>query len=65
VVKEFHHRMAMILAKDDYERWLDPTTIIDDLLGLLQPWAGKLKATEASKCGPTKAEKEPLPTSRD
>jgi putative SOS response-associated peptidase YedK len=59
VVKEFHHRMPVILAKADCDRWLDPAASAEDLQGLLRPWAGKLTATEAPKGGAVKAEAEP------
>lgn len=49
VMKEFHHRMPVVLAKADYARWLDPETPIEELRGLLRPWAGKMTATEAPK----------------
>jgi putative SOS response-associated peptidase YedK len=51
VVKGFHHRMPVVLAKADYDRWLDSKTPIGELLLLLNPWAEKLTATEAPKSG--------------
>jgi putative SOS response-associated peptidase YedK len=51
VVKEFHHRMPVILDKADYGRWLDPSTTVDELHELLRPWLGKLVAIEAPKGG--------------
>ena len=32
-----HHRMPAILLPDQVERWLDPASLADDLLALLQP----------------------------
>lgn len=51
--------MPVILAKSDYDRWLNPSASVEDLQGLLQPWGGKLTATEAPKVGAVKAEAEP------
>jgi putative SOS response-associated peptidase YedK len=60
VVKEFHHRMPVILRKADYERWLDPKSTEEELRAMLTPWAGKMTATEAPKGGAAKAA-EPEP----
>jgi putative SOS response-associated peptidase YedK len=39
---EIHHRMPVILAADDYARWLDPQqTDASQLLPLLQPFASE------------------------
>lgn len=58
VVKEFHHRMPVILDKADYDRWLDPKATVAELQDLLRLWGGKMTATEAPKGGAVKAEAE-------
>ncbi len=37
-----HHRMPVILAEEDWARWLDPATTTRDLLALLRPAASSL-----------------------
>jgi putative SOS response-associated peptidase YedK len=37
VVEEYHDRMPVILAEEDYAAWMDPATPIPDLLALLLP----------------------------
>jgi putative SOS response-associated peptidase YedK len=49
VVKEYHHRMPVILPKKAYAAWLDPDATAEDLQELLVPWAGKMTATAAPK----------------
>jgi putative SOS response-associated peptidase YedK len=36
-VRQFHHRMPVILAPWDYTRWLDPTADLESVLALLVP----------------------------
>ena len=38
-LEEIHHRMPVILAPRDFDRWLDPATVSEELLGLLVPAA--------------------------
>ena len=49
VVKEYHHRMPVILPKRAYSAWLDPSSSLAELQDLLVPWAGKMTATAAPK----------------
>jgi putative SOS response-associated peptidase YedK len=49
VVKEYHHRMPVILSKKAYAAWLDPDATAAELQELLVPWAGKMTATAAPK----------------
>ncbi|MER3430567.1 MAG: hypothetical protein C4324_05895 [Blastocatellia bacterium] len=39
VVREIHtkNRMPVILRREDYEKWLDPETPLDDLKSIMQP----------------------------
>ena len=46
---QFHNRQAVILRPDDYDRWLDPGTPIEELRTLFTPWAGELATTPAPK----------------
>ena len=47
VVRELHNRMPVILAADDYARWLDPEQPREALQGLLVPFVGELAAVPA------------------
>jgi putative SOS response-associated peptidase YedK len=49
VVKEYHHRMPVILPKKAYATWLDPDATAAELQELLVPWMGKMTATAAPK----------------
>jgi putative SOS response-associated peptidase YedK len=51
LVSNFHHRMAVILRKEDYEAWLSPEPMTaNDLMPLLQPYpADRMEAYEVSK----------------
>jgi putative SOS response-associated peptidase YedK len=49
VVKEYHHRMPVILPKKAYAAWFDANSTPEELQGLLVPWAGKMTATAAPK----------------
>jgi putative SOS response-associated peptidase YedK len=49
VVKEYHHRMPVILPKKAYSAWLDPDATAAELQDLLVPWAGKMTAMAAPK----------------
>lgn len=40
LVRPLHDRMPVILAPEDYERWLDPGTAIPQLEALLRPYPG-------------------------
>ena len=37
-----HDRMPAMLMSDDYDRWLGPTTSIDDLKAMLKPYGPAL-----------------------
>ncbi len=37
VIAPFHHRMPVILAPEEYDRWLDPETPLGELEALLRP----------------------------
>jgi putative SOS response-associated peptidase YedK len=56
VASEIHDRMPVVLAKEDYERWLDPGTKVDDLQALLRPWTGAFSVAEAPKAVKTKTD---------
>jgi putative SOS response-associated peptidase YedK len=45
-----HDRMPVILDPDDYDRWLDPDTSIEELRSLLKPYPeAKMKATRVNR----------------
>lgn len=39
LVATLHNRMPVIIPPPEYQRWLDPTTITEDLLSLLTPYS--------------------------
>lgn len=39
LVATLHNRMPVIIHSADYQRWLDPATITEDLLSLLTPYS--------------------------
>lgn len=41
LVRPLHHRMAVILNREDYELWLDPASDPGHLKSLLQPYPGE------------------------
>jgi putative SOS response-associated peptidase YedK len=49
LVRQYHHRMPVILHPNDYDRWLDPKTSSDELQYLLRPFDGKMTAKLAPK----------------
>src|SRR5690606_37855114 len=50
VVAPVHDRMPVILMPEDYDRWLDPASEPEALLGLLRPYDPALmKAYEVSR----------------
>jgi putative SOS response-associated peptidase YedK len=44
-----HDRMRVILEPEDYDRWLDPDTSIDDLRSLLKPYPAERMRAQAVK----------------
>jgi putative SOS response-associated peptidase YedK len=45
-----HDRMPVIILPEDYDRWLDPETSIDEARAMLRPYdAAKMKAYEVSR----------------
>ena len=50
LVGGIHDRMPVMLMPDDYDRWLDPGTGVEDLRALLRPYnANLMKAYEVSR----------------
>jgi putative SOS response-associated peptidase YedK len=49
VVKEYHHRMPVILPRDEYDAWLDPKAKVEELHELLVPWEGSMTVIPAPK----------------
>lgn len=51
LISNYHHRMAVILRKEDYEAWLTPDPVSPaDLMPLLQPYpADQMEAYEVTK----------------
>ena len=48
-----HDRMAVMLMSEDYDRWLGPTTGIDDLKAMLKPYDPALMEAYAVNRVPT------------
>jgi putative SOS response-associated peptidase YedK len=44
LVRPIHNRMPVILSPEAEELWLDPNESQDDLLSLLKPYTGEMKA---------------------
>jgi putative SOS response-associated peptidase YedK len=44
---KIHNRMPVILDPEDYDRWLDPATPIDDLRTMLKPYPAEKMRAEA------------------
>ena len=42
-----HDRMPVMLMSEDYDRWLDSTTAIDDLKAMLKPYDGAYAVNRA------------------
>jgi putative SOS response-associated peptidase YedK len=38
LVNDVHDRMPVMLMSEDYDRWLGPTTITEDLKAMLKPY---------------------------
>jgi putative SOS response-associated peptidase YedK len=38
LVDAVHDRMPVMLMSEDYDRWLGPTTSVDDLKAMLKPY---------------------------
>ncbi|OPL11813.1 MAG: hypothetical protein AVO34_08100 [Firmicutes bacterium ML8_F2] len=38
LVAALHNRMPVIISPDEYERWLDPSTLTEDLVSMLTPY---------------------------
>jgi putative SOS response-associated peptidase YedK len=51
LLSNFHHRMAVILRREDYAAWLSPDPMtVDELMPLLQPYpSDEMAAYEVSK----------------
>jgi putative SOS response-associated peptidase YedK len=41
-VAPVHDRMPVMLMPEDYDRWLDPSTSIEEARGMLKPYDAKL-----------------------
>lgn len=40
LMRPIHHRMPVIVAREDHDRWLDPATPLEQVAGLMKPWSG-------------------------
>ena len=47
LVDAVHDRMPVMLMSEDYDRWLGPTTGVDELKSLLKPYDAALMAAYA------------------